>query len=169
MCSWQVGCQCNSVLSVVNKNPVLGNFGGSGQHIASGVDSITVSCYSQGWLFGSGNPHLCFPEDQAKVTTVDEPQRDKYILWRIQCKERIFCISVSCHWYTVIDPASHVRKGFLHFFCHESTPFHKYDLSLLSKHDIYRENKWRKIYVANRNAYRLFTSFLFPTKPGAFP
>ena len=45
-----------------------------------------------------------------------------------------------------VNPATHVRNGFFHFFCHESTQICKYDQCLLSKHAINRNNKQKRFF-----------------------
>ena len=49
------------------------------------------------------------------------------------------------YWNLDVNPATHVRIGFLHFHCHESTQTCKYDQVLFSKHSINRKNKLRKM------------------------
>ena len=50
------------------------------------------------------------------------------------------------NWYPIIKPATNVRNGFFRFFCRESTQINKYDQGLISKHDINRKNKQRKMF-----------------------
>ena len=45
-----------------------------------------------------------------------------------------------------VNPDKHVRNGFLHFLCHESTKICQYYQGLISKNDINRDNKLIKMF-----------------------